>query len=331
MSKRKVTPFIVATILTAGIAATGMHRFKTQSIKLKNQAPVTYESTSRSIRKKKEENTSHESNESVNINKTTSENIHPLSNSDMTSESTSITNNKNEEIKSNKKGKTVTVQKRTFLHRTINKSPNINITVNYPNGNMLVNGTRISSQLNNNSEIYNTTQNIINGCSNDYQKAQAIYVWISRHITYNKVEEAAVMNNDENSNGSAIKTFTKKDGICEDFSTLYAVMAHDAGLSSRVIAGEGYGNNSWGGHAWNQVYIPSKGWINVDCTFANAYISLINKNNLPFNSIGLLSEQPYYTYLTKEYSYKIYTEDYFNTSNFSTTHKDAKIIAQLNG
>ena len=196
-----------------------MHWFKTQSLKLKNQEPITYESTSRSVRRKKEENTTHESNESVNINKTTSENIPPLSNNDTTSETSSIANNKNEKIKSNKKGKTVTVQKRTFLHRTISKSPSINITVNYPNGNMLVNGTRISSQLNNNSEIYNTTQNIINGCSNDYQKAQAIYVWISRHITYNKVEEVAVMNNNENSNGSAIKTFNKKDGICEDFST----------------------------------------------------------------------------------------------------------------
>ena len=276
MNKRKVTPFIVATILTAGIAATGVHGFKTESIKLKNQEPITYESTSRSIRRKKEENTSHESNESININKTPT------------------------------------------------------LYVNYPNGNMLVNGSQISSQLTNDSEIYNTTQNIISKCTNDYQKAQAIYVWISRNITYNKTEELAVMNHNENSNGSAIKTFNTKSGICEDFSTLYAVMAHDGGLSSRVIAGEGYGNNSWGGHAWNQVYIPSTGWVNVDCTFANAYVSLINKYNLPFNEIGLLSEQPYYTYITNSYSYKIYTEDYFNTSNFSTTHKDSKIIAQLN-
>ena len=272
-----------------------MHGFKTQSIKLKNQEPITYESTSRSVRRKKEENTTHESNESVNINKTTCENI--------------------ENIAIPKK---VIINKASAVH------------VNYPNSNMLVNGTHISSQLNNNSEIYNKTQNIISGCTNDYQKAQAIYVWISRNITYNKSEEVAVMNNNGKPNESAIKTFNTRTGICEDFSTLYAIMAHDAGLSSRVIAGEGYGNKSWGGHAWNQVYIPSTGWINVDCTFANAYVSLINKYHIPFNEIGLLSPQPYYTYLTKSYSYKIYTEDYFNTSNFSTTHKDAKIIAQIN-
>ena len=60
-------------------------------------------------------------------------------------------------------------------------------------------------------------------------------------------------------------------GICFDYACLYVSMARAAGLKVRLVTGEAFDGNSYGSHAWNQVYLSDeRRWINVDTTF---YIS----------------------------------------------------------
>ena len=398
MGKRKITPLLVATIITAGIA-TGVHSFK---LPVLGQSHTTI--TSRTNRNKKNEHKASDSeilarkNESLKRNSLLPKSNNTLDNtkgksnikSSISNTSTKkIQNTQNTEIKkpqsdinTHKTTSVVTSESHTFnapvhketkiaapthkvspkhsfvpkpanniqskpssnkssivsstnsiktvvKHKPHYNSPIENNKLSLPGGNINVNGSTISSQLKSDSSIAQTARDITSSCSNDYQKAQALYVWVARNMYYSKSEENAVLNGNESTNCGAINAFNTREGICEDFSTLYAVMANDAGLTTRVVAGQGFGNDHWISHAWNQVYIPSMGWINVDTTFANSYIALINANNLPFNADGILSTESYYTYRTSQYSYKIYTEDYFNTQNFNTTHKNAEVLAQL--
>lgn len=367
MEKRKITPLLVATILTAGIA-TGAH---TLNLPEAYSHTIANKLTNRNKKNDNEEDSSiSKKNETVKENSIIPKafsNLHkgaisPKENVSQT-EQNNISVSSVENNNANKNSHTYNapvnkeVQKAAPTHKVMPKqsfnsnvvasniqskakvnsqtseqsqeSIAVNNKLSLPEGNILVNGTKIASQLKSDAAIATTAKEITSGCSNDYQKAQAIYVWVARNMYYSKAEENTVLNGSKTTNCGAIHAFNSREGICEDFSTLYAVMANEVGLTTRVVAGQGYGNGQWIAHAWNQVYIPSMGWINVDTTFANSYVALINANNLPFNNAGILSTEPYYTYKTSEYSYKIYTEDYFDTTNFNATHKNAEILAQL--
>lgn len=349
MMKKRLTPLLLATIITAGLAtggiATGFH-FSSNLIPPQSyESSVDINSTSQKLNSAQSINDNHtnsmaatndnkapkqNANESVHssisINKKSNNNdSNEISNNNESNKSSNISNNDlNNKFKSSNNTNTATIQKSKQIY-----SQTAGHKLTLPEGNILVNGTPVESQLQNDSSINNEALTITSGMTSDYQKAQALYVWVSKNISYNTKLENEVENGNKSYSSSAIKAFNLKQGICEDFSTLYCIMANDAGLAVRLIGGSGYGNSSWSNHAWNQVYIPSMGWINVDCTFANSYVALVNKYNLPFNEQGLLSQDSYYTYQTAQYSYKIYTEDYFNSSNFSDTHTNGKILAQL--
>ena len=70
--------------------------------------------------------------------------------------------------------------------------------------------------------------------------------------------------------------FGERIGFCEHFAASFAVLARLAGLPARVVTGfQGAEYNSFGSfyvvrdkhaHAWNEVYLSSKGWTRVDVT-----------------------------------------------------------------
>lgn len=70
--------------------------------------------------------------------------------------------------------------------------------------------------------------------------------------------------------------FGERVGFCEHFAASFAVLARLAGIPSRVVTGfQGAEYNSFGSffvvrdkqaHAWNEVYLSSKGWTRVDIT-----------------------------------------------------------------
>lgn len=357
MHKRKITPLLVAAIITAGVATGGVAGAHSYSNFNFNPEPQTFEenvsntetsstqttptvnvnkasnqaqnNTSKTTNKTEEQNTrNEETNTARRPNNSSKQSVKPFTSAEssyiykpVSQEQTATTNTKN--------SVSVSDAKTSSLVATNDSSSNANHTLTLPSGNILVNGTPIKEQLQNDAQIDVTAKEITSGLSSSYEKAEALYVWVAKNITYNTTLEKQVMNNEATTDTSAISTFNSRNGICENFSTLYAVMANDAGLASRVVAGKGYANGQWIDHAWNEVYIPSMGWINVDCTFANSYTALVEKYNLPFNTEGLLSTAPYYNYSNQSYNYKIYTEDYFNTENFASSHIDGQVLAQL--
>lgn len=98
----------------------------------------------------------------------------------------------------------------------------------------------------------------IKGCTNDYQKAEAIFKIVSP-VPYKNV------------GGNTINTYYN-GGVCFNKAQLYAVMCQYAGIVSRLVTGyanePGYYQRYRGYHSWNQVWIPSQDkWMTVDTTW----------------------------------------------------------------
>ncbi|BBO75049.1 hypothetical protein DSCW_24660 [Desulfosarcina widdelii] len=74
--------------------------------------------------------------------------------------------------------------------------------------------------------------------------------------------------------------FSSRKGFCEHFAAGYAVLMRAAGVPARIVGGYQGGRwNALGGfftvrqsdaHVWCEVWLPGKGWVRVDPTFAVA-------------------------------------------------------------
>ena len=98
----------------------------------------------------------------------------------------------------------------------------------------------------------------------DIQKLNAIYKYVVENYTYDtpKAKDSAGLvgyfpNLD--------KIIEDKKGICFDYASLMAAMLRSQGVPSKLIFGDvpvGQ-NNAMVYHAWNEVYIEGKGWIEI--------------------------------------------------------------------
>ncbi|MCY9660851.1 transglutaminase domain-containing protein [Paenibacillus chondroitinus] len=103
----------------------------------------------------------------------------------------------------------------------------------------------------------------------DEEKAKLLYQWVGTRVHYDwdKVklyEEQRIWKEQ-----TPEDTFNTKEGVCIDYSRLYAQMARAVGLDVKVVTGLGYdGQGSYGPHAWNEVYLKeSKIWVPLDSTW----------------------------------------------------------------
>lgn len=129
-------------------------------------------------------------------------------------------------------------------------------------------------------EIDSTARKIVGNTKDEKQKAYLLYRWIGRNISYDWDKYNDIINGtDYLDKFGAIPAYNSRKGICEDYADLYAAMARAVGLKVRIIVGQGYSGGSWGGHAWNEVYISSeRKWIPLDTTWARAGNYFDNKN-----------------------------------------------------
>ncbi len=123
------------------------------------------------------------------------------------------------------------------------------------------------------AEVRATTLRITKGLTNDYDKAIAIQQFFldpANKFTYTTDIPAYT--------GSALVAFlTNRKGFCQQYATMYAVMARQAGLPTRINVGftQGYqtkaGSGLWtvgrqNAHAWPEVYFRGVGWVRFEPT-----------------------------------------------------------------
>jgi tetratricopeptide (TPR) repeat protein len=69
---------------------------------------------------------------------------------------------------------------------------------------------------------------------------------------------------------SAAQTLATREADCSEFSALFVAMARSLGLPARMVTGLAYTGNSFGGHAWVEVWIGK--WVELDPTWGTDFV-----------------------------------------------------------
>jgi transglutaminase-like putative cysteine protease len=64
----------------------------------------------------------------------------------------------------------------------------------------------------------------------------------------------------------------RKDGVCDEITTLFIALLRSVGIPSRFVSGIAYTESpkfpqNWGAHGWAEVYFPGTGWVPFDVTY----------------------------------------------------------------
>ncbi len=125
------------------------------------------------------------------------------------------------------------------------------------------------------SEIDALSAELTAGCSTDYEKAVALYDWVTDNLYYDYDYYNGVT---RSTNLTAADVFANKNTVCEGFANLYTAMCRSVGVPCRKI--DGYSASSLvsdeeyfaayfeniADHAWNEIYVNDE-WIVVDATW----------------------------------------------------------------
>ena len=76
---------------------------------------------------------------------------------------------------------------------------------------------------------------------------------------------------------SAAQTLATREADCSEFSALFVAMARSLGLPSRMVTGLAYSGNSFGGHAWVEVWAGK--WIELDPTWGTDFVDATHIRN----------------------------------------------------
>ncbi len=64
----------------------------------------------------------------------------------------------------------------------------------------------------------------------------------------------------------------KKNGVCDELTTLFMALLRSVGIPARFISGIAYTESpdfpkNWGAHGWAEIYFPGTGWVPFDVTY----------------------------------------------------------------
>ena len=109
------------------------------------------------------------------------------------------------------------------------------------------------------SDVYAVAKNILRtiiGTSmNDYQKVEAIYLWLGTYITYDKVAFSA------GTEASSYRAFTvygalvDRLAVCDGFASAFRLLCQIEGIECEEYIGRSDPGNAASGHAWNKYRI----------------------------------------------------------------------------
>lgn len=110
------------------------------------------------------------------------------------------------------------------------------------------------------------------GLKQDRDKAMALYRWLGENITY----DVEAFFSGDYGDCSAEHVLKTRKGVCSGYANLFAAMADEVGLESKVVSGysKGYSfdrSMTAVNHAWNAVNIDGR-WQLLDATWGSGFI-----------------------------------------------------------
>lgn len=129
-------------------------------------------------------------------------------------------------------------------------------------------------------------------CTNDIEKARAIYVWIALNINYDYKGFKTGNVPEQNAN----QAYYTKKAVCQGYSELFYALCKYQKIECQVITGysKGYGYKpnkkfSTTDHAWNAIKLNNK-WQLLDATWASGYVNEKDQYVTSFSAENFLVE-----------------------------------------
>jgi tetratricopeptide (TPR) repeat protein len=89
--------------------------------------------------------------------------------------------------------------------------------------------------------------------------AQKLADWTHQNLEWKVIQSA-----------DAAQTLATREADCSEFSALFVAMARSLGLPARMVSGLAYSGDSFGGHAWVEVWAGR--WIELDPTWGTHFV-----------------------------------------------------------
>lgn len=112
-------------------------------------------------------------------------------------------------------------------------------------------------------ELVELSLGIVEGCETEREAVSALYGWVTENIAYD-AGKAGRLSGTSGYVPSPSKALSDRQGICFDYSSLFAAMCRICGISCRVVTGHVEPSGLY--HAWNEVLMDGE-WERLDPTF----------------------------------------------------------------
>jgi Flp pilus assembly protein TadD len=96
--------------------------------------------------------------------------------------------------------------------------------------------------------------------------ARKLADWTHQNLEWKKVN-----------NADPALTLATREADCSEFSALFVAMARSLGLPARIVSGLAYSGESFGGHAWVEVWVGR--WIELDPTWGTHFVDATHIRN----------------------------------------------------
>ncbi|HEU5460023.1 MAG TPA: transglutaminase domain-containing protein, partial [Pyrinomonadaceae bacterium] len=117
-----------------------------------------------------------------------------------------------------------------------------------------------------NQQVKEQARQIAGDDKDAWSVARKLADWTHKNLEWKHVVSA-----------NAAQTLATREADCSEFSALFVAMARSLGLPSRMVTGLAYSGNSFGGHAWVEVWAGK--WIELDPTWGTHFVDATHIRN----------------------------------------------------
>ena len=117
-----------------------------------------------------------------------------------------------------------------------------------------------------NEEVKKRAREIAGDDRDAWSVARKLADWTHKNLEWKRVVSA-----------TATETLATREADCSEFSQLFVALARSLGLPARMVSGLAYSGNSFGGHAWVEVWAGK--WIELDPTWGTAFVDATHIRN----------------------------------------------------
>jgi len=157
-----------------------------------------------------------------------------------------------------------------------------------------------------NEAIKETVKQVVGAETIPYKVAEKLYNYVVQKLEYDYEKLAQRNSGKSGETNKASEILNLGKGVCEDYSIFYAALCRATGIPVKYVAGAPIRSIAYeeskeiaNGHAWNEINLPGLGWIPIDTTAEEEFMSENNSLNL----------KTYYDVRPKDYGFYYYFDN----------------------